>query len=85
MSNVKILQIIPAPAGMRAVHEFDGKPYEVPVVALALAVEPETSRYVVALEMCGDGGILIAENEPGFLFILSAGDHLEQKEDKPND
>lgn len=32
MENIKILQIIPAPTGMRAVHEFDGKETEIPSV-----------------------------------------------------
>ena len=49
MENIKILQIIPAPTGMRAVHEFDGKETEIPIVSLALVEEPGMSRYVVAM------------------------------------
>lgn len=85
MENIKILQIIPAPADMHAVHEFDGQACEVPIVALALVEERGMGRYVVAMEMLHEGDIVIAENEPNFMFILPMGDHLEQKEDKPND
>lgn len=83
MDKVKILQIIPAPAGMRAVHEFDGKETEIPIVSLALVEEPGISAYVVAMEMLTDGSILIAENEPSFMFILFDGGRIEKvrKED----
>lgn len=85
MSNVEILQIIPAPADMHAVHEFEDQACEVPIVALALVEEQGLGRYVVAMEMHHEGTIVIAENEPDFIFILPTGDHLEKKEDKPND
>lgn len=79
MENIKILQIIPAPAGMRAVHEFKGESYEVPVVCLALAKEPDLPGYVVAMEMLNDGSIQIAENEPTFMFILFEGERIEKE------
>lgn len=85
MSNVKILQIIPAPADTHAVHEFEGQACEVPIVALALVEEQGLGRYVVAMEMHHEGTIVIAENEPDFMFILPTGDHLEQEKDKSND
>ena len=78
-NEVKIIQLIPAPVGMRAVHEFENEVCEVPIVALALAEEPGMCRYVVALEMQSDGEILIAENKPSFMFILFGGEHLEQE------
>lgn len=80
MSNVKILQIIPAPADTHAVHEFEGQACEVPIVALALVEEQGLGRYVVAMEMNHEGTIVIAESEPDFMFILPTGDHLERKE-----
>jgi hypothetical protein len=80
MNNTKILQIIPAPADTHAVHEFEGQACEVPIVALALVEEQGLGRYVVAMEMQHEGTIVIAENEPGFMFILPTGDHLERKE-----
>ena len=79
MENIKILQIIPAPAGMRAVHEFDGKETEVPIVSLALIEESGVSSYVVAMEMLIDGSILIAETEPSFMFILFDGEHIKKE------
>ena len=78
-NEVKIIQLIPAPVGMRAVHEFENEVCEVPIVALALAEEPGMCRYVVALEMQSDGEILIAENKPSFMFILCGGEHLDQE------
>ena len=80
MKEPKILQIIPAPADMHAVHEFDGQAFEVPIVALALVEEQGLGCYVVAMEMNHEGTIVIAENEPSFMFILPTGDHLEKKE-----
>jgi len=78
MNKIEIQQIIPAPTGMHAVHEFEGKTHELPIVSLAL-VKEASEQYVVALEMQKDGEILIAENEPDFMFILSDGDRLQQE------
>lgn len=80
MKNIKILQIIPAPAGMHTVHEGDNcKMYEQPVVALAL-VEADGWHNVVPMSMDSFGEICIATDESNFCMVLFDGEHLRREE-----
>lgn len=78
MNNPKIIQIIPAPAGMSAMYEnADGSMYELPIVALAL-VEEDGVRNVAPLDMEGYGEVSIATDVPNFCGMLFNGDHLRE-------
>lgn len=75
MNEVKIIQIIPAPAGMSAVYkDTDGK-FRMPIAALAL-VEEDGLRYVVPMDMDDFGEVdIVTPDDANFCGMLFNGDH----------
>jgi hypothetical protein len=68
----KIIQIIPAPAGMFAVYSDPvdtDQEYRLPIIAIAL----NDIGNIVPLELDNDGSITVACDIPGFIRVESPG------------
>lgn len=76
MNEPKIIQIIPAPAGMSIVSEFGDSVFEIPAAAIAL-VEEDGTRYLSALGMNMDGETF-SSTDPNFMTLLFNGDHIRE-------
>lgn len=80
MNTEKIVQIIPAPAGIFSEHstECDGKPYgfRLPVVCLALVEDQCGERYVRPISMDREGCVDFPENIDGFDYLVGEANSL---------
>ncbi len=70
MKEDKILQIIPAPKGIKAYYEDEGNKWSVPVVCLALVESATGLRYIEPVEMYSDSLIdIVGASEKSGAFL----------------
>jgi hypothetical protein len=72
MSGLKILQIIPAD-GWEAIFKNDEGTFTEPIVCLALVESMSGARFVEAMRSCPHDGIVLCEDNKGFIKYQRAG------------
>lgn len=78
MENQKIIQIIPAPAGMSIITEYADIVNQIPAVAIAL-VEEGGTRYLSVLGISEDGETF-SSTDPNFFAIGFNGEVLGRED-----
>jgi hypothetical protein len=81
MVNRRIVQIMPASAGWRAIYEVQGEAVARPLACWCLISEgysaTESSTYVTAMDMYGDQtGVVTCDEHPDFLGYLGPSEKI---------
>lgn len=68
MNETKIKQIIPAPSGLWAVYENDGKKFRMPIVCLCLK-EDSSGQFIEPCTIDSEGIIDCADSPDNFKYV----------------